>query len=86
MSLLVQPWFWTALVSGSALVVLFFCAYYMHVRKERLYRQQNLMATTSGIRAPLDPSDMANYLLHGKRSFRLGNLLYVMAAAYFHKD
>lgn len=39
-----------------------------------------------GAKAPADPSDIANYMLHGKRTFRLGNLFYALAAAYFHKD
>lgn len=86
MSLLLQPWFWTAWTSAIVLVGLFFFAYHWHMKKERLYRQQNLMSTSSGIKVPSDPSDIANLVLHGKRTFRLGNLFYVMAAAYFHKD
>jgi len=84
MSFAFQPWFWTAFLSGLSLVALFFYAYYVHDQKARLFNSR-LMPGISGKVAPPRVSDMAKWMQQKKRPFRMGNLLYVLAAAYFTK-
>lgn len=85
MSFVLQPWFWTAFLSGLSLVGLFFFAYYVHDQKARLFNAR-LMPGFSGKSAPPRISDMAKWIQPKKRTFRMGNLLYVLLAAYFTRN
>ena len=81
MNVATQAWFWTAIVSGLTLVALFFFAYYKHREREVIFGK--VMRQMKKNSSPPDPSDLAAATLIGKRAFRVSNLFYTLALAYF---
>jgi len=75
-----QSWFWVTLLSGICLVVLFFSALHTHDARERIFKKKLRAISTNG--PPPDLSDVADYFLRKKRSFRSEYFFYALYLAY----
>jgi hypothetical protein len=82
MSFLFQPWFWTALFSGMVEVAVFFYAYHVYDQKARIF-QSRLAPAIAGKTEPPRVSDVAKWIQYKKRTFRAGNLVYVLVKSWF---
>jgi len=83
MILLLQSWLWVAMLSGVILVVLFFSALHTHKARDEIFNKKlRLVGRTAG--PPPATSDVAEYFLRKKRSFRSAYFFYALYLASTH--